>query len=105
MRPEPIQPLEDRALLAPFLSTTTRTATFTATPPTPANPNLTIGNVNITNTALTDSAAPITSISLLTPISSFGGDIVRIEAGPGGDFGRGVYGGPARTPGRSIGRG
>ena len=27
----------------------------------------------------------------LTPLSSFGGDIVRIKAGPGGVFGKGVY--------------
>ena len=27
----------------------------------------------------------------LTPLSSFGGDIVRIKAGPGGVFGNGLY--------------
>jgi hypothetical protein len=37
------------------------------------------------------SPAPITSVSQLTSSTSFGGDIVRIEAGPGGDFGKGVY--------------
>ena len=36
-------------------------------------------------------AAPATSVSELTPISAFGGDIVRIKAGPGGVFGKGVY--------------
>ncbi len=35
--------------------------------------------------------APITSVSELTPISSFGGDIVTIAAGPGGVFGNDVY--------------
>ena len=34
--------------------------------------------------------APITSVSELTPESSFGGDIVTIAAGPGGVFGNGV---------------
>ena len=45
--------------------------------------------------------APITSVSELTPISSFGGDIVTIAAGPGGVFGDDVYAisrGPATTP-------
>ena len=32
--------------------------------------------------------APITSVSELTPLSSFGGDIVTIAAGPGGVFGK-----------------
>ena len=36
-------------------------------------------------------AAPITSVSELTPISSFGSDIVNIAAGPGGVFGDDVY--------------
>ena len=35
--------------------------------------------------------APITSVSELTPISSFGGDIVAIAAGPGGVFGNVIY--------------
>ena len=35
--------------------------------------------------------APITSVSELTPISSFGGDIVSIAAGPGGVFGNAIY--------------
>ena len=45
------------------------------------------------NTAATalDTAAPITSVSELSPISSFGGDIVTIAAGPGGVFGNDVY--------------
>ena len=36
-------------------------------------------------------AAPFTSVTQLTPISAFGGDIVRIRSGPGGDFGNGIY--------------
>ena len=35
--------------------------------------------------------APITSVAELTPLTSFGGDIVRIKAGPGGVFGNGLY--------------
>ena len=35
--------------------------------------------------------APITSVSELTPISSFGNQIVTIAAGPGGVFGEDVY--------------
>ena len=35
--------------------------------------------------------APITSVSELTPTSSFGGDIVTIPAGPGGVFGNAIY--------------
>ena len=56
-----------------------------------------------------DTAAPITSVSELTPISSFGGDIVTIAAGPGGVFGNVVYAisrgaGDNAAAGRSIGR-
>jgi hypothetical protein len=86
---EAVQPLEERQLLAPVLSTTARTATFTAAT-TPTNPFL--GTVTINQGAVAaTSAAAFTSVAQLTPISSFGGDIVRIEAGPGGDFGKGVY--------------
>ena len=35
--------------------------------------------------------APITSVAELTPLTSFGGDIVRVKAGPGGVFGNGLY--------------
>ena len=45
---------------------------------------------NTTATRL-DTMAPITSVSELTPNSSFGGDIVTIAAGPGGVFGNDVY--------------
>ena len=45
------------------------------------------------NTTATNisSSAPITSVTELTPLSSFGGDIVRLVAGPGGVFGNGLY--------------
>jgi hypothetical protein len=86
---EAVQPLEERQLLTPFMTVTQTTATFTAAA-TPTNPVL--GTVTITQGApTTTSAAGFTSVAQLTPISSFGGDIVRIEAGPGGDFGKGVY--------------
>src|SRR5689334_1465215 len=83
-------PLEDRCLLAPVVTTFPFTATFTAaTTPT----NTLLGTVAVTQnlTGTANTAAPITSVSELTPVSSFGGDIVRIKAGPGGDFGKGVY--------------
>ncbi|HZW35073.1 MAG TPA: hypothetical protein VFF52_30395, partial [Isosphaeraceae bacterium] len=84
-------PLEERRLLAPFVSTFPVTASFTAAP-TPTNAFL--GTVTVTeNTSATplDTAAPITSVAELTPNSSFGGDIVNIAAGPGGVFGSDVY--------------
>src|SRR5439155_6552698 len=37
------------------------------------------------------SQEPVTTVNELTPISSFGNDIVRIKAGPGGDFGNYIY--------------
>ena len=40
---------------------------------------------------LSPEAAAITSVSQLTPNTSFGGDIVRIRSGPGGDFGNSLY--------------
>ena len=46
---------------------------------------------NTTATTSLTSAAPITSVTMLTPLSSFGGDIVRLVAGPGGVFGNGLY--------------
>jgi hypothetical protein len=90
---EAVQSLEERQLLAPVLYTGVNpTVTFTAAT-TPTNADL--GTVNITtpiNTAATTpTAAPVTSVALLTPEASFGNDIVRIAAGPGGVFGSGVY--------------
>ena len=62
-------------------------------PPTPTNADLGHGDGRPENTtaAIADTAAPITSVSELTPISSFGGDIVKIAPGPGGVFGNDVY--------------
>src|SRR4051794_20237493 len=86
-RIEAPQRLEDRALLAPVVALQQLSATFTAAT-TPTNNNL--GSVTITQTPLTSSSAPLVSVSALTGNSSFGGDIVRIAAGPGGDFGKAV---------------
>ena len=84
-----IELLEKRQLLAPVVALTTPVATFVpATVPTNTN----LGTVTIALAgSLTASAAPLTSVAQLTSANSFGGDIVRIEAGPGGDFGKGVY--------------
>src|SRR6185369_14146057 len=64
----------------------------------PLAPNNNIGVVSIADAALGSAQAtanpgqePVTTVNQLTPSSSFGGDIVRIQAGPGGDFGKGVY--------------
>jgi hypothetical protein len=89
MHIEGIQALEQRQVLAPVLSTNALVATLTAAA-TPTNPFL--GTVQITQGAALDtSAAAFTSLSQLTSSSSFGGDMVRIQAGPGGDFGKAVY--------------
>jgi hypothetical protein len=80
--------LEGRCMPAPVVTGPIPTATFIpATTPTLDN----LGTVEITTTATTDSALAFTSVAQLTSAASFGGDIVRIEAGPGGDFGKGVY--------------
>lgn len=87
---EQIQQLEDLCLLAPFIPTNAMVAAFTPLANQPNTQNL--GTVNITTGGtLATSAAAYTSVSELTPTSSFGGDIVRIKAGPGGDFGKGIY--------------
>ncbi len=98
-RVQAVTQLEDRKLLTPFLTIAPPVATFTAATTQP--PNTTTGTVTVTiNPATTtttttttgfESAAPLVSVTELTPISSFGGDIVRIEAGPGGSFGDDVY--------------
>ena len=91
MQIEPILHLEVKALLAPYLPIGTRNATFTAFDNQPDNQNF--GSVNVTfgDASLINSAAAYVSVSQLTPISTFNGDIVRIEAGPGGDFGKSLY--------------
>ncbi|MHC5539861.1 SMP-30/gluconolactonase/LRE family protein, partial [Singulisphaera rosea] len=93
IRLDSVQTLEQRALLAPFLATSPLQASLIA-PATQTDANMgTVTLVPATSTTPTPypSAAPTTSVNLLTPASSFGGDIVRIEAGPGGVFGNVVY--------------
>lgn len=87
-----VVPLEERCLLAPYLPLFPLEADFTATAGTTTNANL--GTVVVSqDTTVTDinSAAPITSVSQMTPASTFGGDMVRVKAGPGGVFGNGLY--------------
>ena len=77
--------------MAPIVATYPLTASFTAAA-TPTNSDL--GSVTVsenTSAATIDTMAPITSVSELTPVSSFGGQIVTIAAGPGGVFGNDVY--------------
>ncbi|MFM7130723.1 MAG: S8 family serine peptidase, partial [bacterium] len=83
-----VEKLEQREVLAPFVSTNNYAATFTAaTTPTEAN----LGTITLTQTAKTESAAGFTSVTQLSSKDEFGKDIVRIQAGPGGDFGKGIY--------------
>ena len=83
-------PLETRSLMAPVVATFPLQAVFTAAA-TPTNADLGTVVVSENTTATIDSEAPVTSVSELTPISTFGGDIVTIAAGPGGVFGNDVY--------------
>ncbi|MGB2612924.1 MAG: hypothetical protein WBC80_28455, partial [Isosphaeraceae bacterium] len=85
-------PLEERCLLAPYVTLFPTVATFTAT--TTPTTNADLGTITVSqNTTATNisTSAPITSVAELTPLSSFGGDIVRLAAGPGGVFGNGLY--------------
>ena len=84
-----LEVLEKRQLLAPVVALLTPVATFVPAA-VPTNTNLGTVTVALTG-SLTASAAPLTSVAQLTSANSFGGDIVRIEAGPGGDCGKGVY--------------
>ncbi|MFO0950895.1 MAG: hypothetical protein U0835_07010 [Isosphaeraceae bacterium] len=89
---EAVQPLEERCLLAPVLSISPRLAAFTANATNPTG--VVAGGVVVTlgqPDAGFLTASPITSVTQLTPLTSFGGDIVRIRSGPGGDFGKGIY--------------
>ncbi len=89
---EALLPLEERCLLAPVVSIYPRLAAYSAAATLPTGVNT--GGVVVTIDEADPgflSAAPFASVNELTPISAFGGDIVRIEAGPGGDFGKGVY--------------
>src|SRR5262249_11210634 len=84
-------PLEDRRLPAPVMALFPPTVTFTPAP-TPTNPFLGTVTVGLGSTiAASGTAAPITSVTELTPNTSFGGDIVNIQPGPGGVFGSDVY--------------
>ncbi len=83
-------PLEERRMPAPVVTLFPLQATFTAAT-TPTNANLGTITVTESSTATPLTAAPITSVSELTPNSSFGNDIVNIEPGPGGVFGSDVY--------------
>src|SRR5271157_425677 len=92
VKPETPLPLEQRCLLAPFVSVFPTTTTFTAA--TSPTTNADLGTITVAqNTTATpiSTSAPITSVAELTPLASFGGDIVRIVAGPGGVFGNGLY--------------
>src|SRR4051812_21446223 len=90
LRIDTVQTLEERCLLAPFVTLLPQTATFTATgTPTSFSGNVTVPPVIAA--PFFPTASPVTSVTLLTPTASFGGDIDRIEAGPGGDFGKAVY--------------
>ncbi len=92
---EQVTLLEDRQLLAPFVSLFPRQATLfgTATTVAPTTTQAVQVTDILTGTlqAAFPSAAPLTSVGLFAPSSDFGGDIVRIRSGPGGDFGKGVY--------------
>ncbi len=88
---EPPTPLEDRRLPTPVVALYPLGVTFTPAP-TPTNADLgTVSVTENTTATITDTAAPITSVSELTSNASFGGDIVNIEPGPGGVFGEDVY--------------
>ncbi len=80
-----IENLEQREVLAPVISTQVYATTFTADSSAPS------GTVSVTGTAYDQSAAGFTSVTKLADRAQFGGDMVRIQAGPGGDFGKGVY--------------
>ena len=79
LKPDVPTPLESRCLLAPVVTTYPTVATFTAAD-TPTNQFLGTVIVAADTTATTlQTAAPITSVTELTPSSSFGGDIVRVK--------------------------
>jgi subtilisin family serine protease len=87
---EAVEALEQKALLAPFLTTNVKTATFDPFDNQPTTQNF--GTVDVNEGAASNfSSAPYVSVSQLTPLSEFGNDIVRLEAGPGGDFGKSLY--------------
>jgi hypothetical protein len=92
-----LESLEERFLLSaaapfsePFLATGPLTTTFTPAA-TPTNPFLGDVTINAPISTTYPGQEPVTTVNELTPTTSFGGDIVRIEAGPGGAFGNDVY--------------
>ncbi len=92
IKPETPFPLEQRCLLAPYVSTFPVTASFATV--TGATSNTDLGTITVAQTTTAtniSTSSPITSVAELTPLSSFGGDIVRLAAGPGGVFGNGLY--------------
>ncbi len=99
-RIEAIESLELRQLLAPVVavqpitvalanSTTVKGVTTAGVAFTAGTLTSQTGAVNPL-TAFPEPAA-VTTVSELTTTQSFGGDIVQIAAGPGGDFGNDVY--------------
>ena len=90
-----LENLEERQLLAPYVTPTDYAAPAVGTPVITTANGVDTAVVTITvapaTTATFPSAAPVTSVSELTPLASFGGDIVRIKAGPGGVFGNAIY--------------
>ncbi len=87
-RIESIQALEDRLVMAPVVTSTFRTAVFT---PARTPTNAFLGTVTVAQTPLTNAPSPVTSVSEFATNAQFGGDIVKIKAGPGGEFGKGLY--------------
>jgi hypothetical protein len=84
-------PLEERKLMAPVVATYPLQVAFTESDP---QTNQDLGTVTVsanTTTTSIGTMAPITSVSELTSVASFGGQIVTIAAGPGGVFGNDVY--------------
>src|SRR5262245_6704577 len=86
------QPLEERQLLTPVMTVNTHTpAIGTSTTTTVGNVTTITGTIIVNNAPSANSAAGFTSVAQLASLNAFGGDMVRIEAGPGGDFGKAVY--------------
>ena len=90
---EAVLTLEERCLLAPVVSLFPRLAAFTAitTLPTGTNSRRRGRHRGQPDRRLPHRRPVHLGHASSTPTSSFGGDIVRIRSGPGGDFGKGVY--------------
>ncbi len=84
--------LEDRKLPAPIVDINTPTPVVKVVTTTTTTTTTTIsGTITLSTTPSANSAAGFTSVAELTSVNAFGGDMVQIAAGPGGDFGKGVY--------------